>query len=406
MKSLLSRLGPGLLCAGAAVGVSHLVQSTRAGASYGFFMIIIVFVANLIKYPFFKAGPLFAAAEGKSLLEAFNKEGKWAMLLFYLITFSAVFTVQAVVTLLTASVFVSIFQLSYPLWVISAFLLLICSAVLLIGRYKLLDNIMKTVIILLTITTIITLISAFIFDEEYTSPVQTFSFFNSTDVFFLIALVGWMPVPLDIALWHSEWTLMEAKQAGESLDVKKSSFDFKVGYWGTTFLAMAFVGMGALILRGSGSELPSGGAAFAGEVIGMYTNTLGKWSFAFVAIAAFTTMFSTTLTIFDAYPRVINKAMGLSFKKRFSLGYTFWLVLVGVGALFALIFQLENMKQLVDFATTVSFLTAPVLATLIYRVSKKSTIKIFTTTDIFLAWVGLLFLYCFSAYFVWTKFIT
>jgi hypothetical protein len=31
----LKRLGPGLLFAAAAIGVSHLVQSTRAGALYG-----------------------------------------------------------------------------------------------------------------------------------------------------------------------------------------------------------------------------------------------------------------------------------------------------------------------------------------------------------------------------------
>lgn len=52
IKSLLKTLGPGLLYAGAAVGVSHLVQSTRAGASYGFELIWVVIVANIIKYPF------------------------------------------------------------------------------------------------------------------------------------------------------------------------------------------------------------------------------------------------------------------------------------------------------------------------------------------------------------------
>ncbi len=33
LRKLLKVLGPGLLYAGAAVGVSHLVQSTRAGVS-------------------------------------------------------------------------------------------------------------------------------------------------------------------------------------------------------------------------------------------------------------------------------------------------------------------------------------------------------------------------------------
>ncbi len=35
-KNTIKSLGPGLLWAGAAIGVSHLVQSTRAGAIYGF----------------------------------------------------------------------------------------------------------------------------------------------------------------------------------------------------------------------------------------------------------------------------------------------------------------------------------------------------------------------------------
>ena len=35
MIAKLKNLGPGLLFAGAAIGVSHLVQSTRAGADFG-----------------------------------------------------------------------------------------------------------------------------------------------------------------------------------------------------------------------------------------------------------------------------------------------------------------------------------------------------------------------------------
>ena len=42
-KSFLQSLGPGLLFAGAAIGVSHLVQSTRAGAEFGFGLIWALF---------------------------------------------------------------------------------------------------------------------------------------------------------------------------------------------------------------------------------------------------------------------------------------------------------------------------------------------------------------------------
>ena len=48
MKNItLKSLGPGLLFAAAAVGVSHLVQSTRAGADFGFGLLWALLLANL-----------------------------------------------------------------------------------------------------------------------------------------------------------------------------------------------------------------------------------------------------------------------------------------------------------------------------------------------------------------------
>ena len=47
MIKAISKLGPGLLFAGAAIGVSHLVQSTRAGADFGFGLIWALILVNL-----------------------------------------------------------------------------------------------------------------------------------------------------------------------------------------------------------------------------------------------------------------------------------------------------------------------------------------------------------------------
>ena len=49
MINFFKKLGPGLLFAGAAIGVSHLVQSTRAGADFGFSLIWALILANFIK---------------------------------------------------------------------------------------------------------------------------------------------------------------------------------------------------------------------------------------------------------------------------------------------------------------------------------------------------------------------
>lgn len=404
MNSFLSRLGPGLLYAGAAVGVSHLVQSTRAGAGYGLVMVLVVILANVLKYPFFKAGPLYAAQTGKSLLEAFYETGRFAMALFYVVTIGTMFAVQAAVTLITASVISSIFGLEFPLWQVSAVILAVCFFILIIGQYNWLSKIMKWVIILLTIATLITLIAAFASPPEQIVEGLSFSFSSNTDLLFLIALIGWMPAPLDISLWHSEWTLAESK----SLSVKKSLFDFKVGYWGTTFLAAAFVALGSIMLRGSGEELSSSGVIFSGQVIGMYTKTLGNWSFLFVAIAAFTTMFSTTLTVLDAFPRILNKAIRLSInnssisEKR---SYTYILLFLITGTLISLIYLLDNMKQLIDFATSISFVTAPILASLIFWVvyKNKETFKQFSMLNRLVAVIGISFLFAFSAYYIVLK---
>ena len=55
-SGLLNALGPGIMYAGAAIGVSHLVQSTRAGAGYGFALVWVVVVVPLFRYPFLEFG--------------------------------------------------------------------------------------------------------------------------------------------------------------------------------------------------------------------------------------------------------------------------------------------------------------------------------------------------------------
>ena len=75
-KSFLNSLGPGLLFAGAAIGVSHLVQSTKAGAEFGFGLLWALLLVHLFKYPFFQFGPRYAAATGETLLDGYKKLGK------------------------------------------------------------------------------------------------------------------------------------------------------------------------------------------------------------------------------------------------------------------------------------------------------------------------------------------
>lgn len=53
MRFSIKTLGPGLLFSGAAIGVSHLVQSTRAGADFGLGLLWALLLVNVFKFPFF-----------------------------------------------------------------------------------------------------------------------------------------------------------------------------------------------------------------------------------------------------------------------------------------------------------------------------------------------------------------
>ena len=105
----LSRLGPGLLYAGAAVGVSHLVQSTQAGGMFGFDLIIAIIIIHLIKYPFFEFGPRYTAATGHNILHGYKRLGKWAVWIYLLMSIATMFIIQAAIPVLTPCLFYTSF---------------------------------------------------------------------------------------------------------------------------------------------------------------------------------------------------------------------------------------------------------------------------------------------------------
>ncbi len=374
-KHFFKLLGPGLLYAGAAVGVSHLVQSTRAGAGYGFDLLWILILANAIKYPFFEFGPRYANVTGNSLIEGYRQIGKWAVVLFAILTVSTMFAIQAAVTIVTAGLAGNIFGIDLnPVW-ISAIILFVTMIILMIGRYSVLDNLIKIVVLVLTVSTLVAVFSA-IGKGFHPNPdlAHSFSWIKQADIFFLIAFIGWMPAPIDVSVWQSLWTIEKNKSLSFKPRLSEALVDFKIGYLGTALLAICFLTMGAFVLYGTGDELSSSGVVFADQLIGLFTENIGSWSYYFIAVAAFTTMFSTTLTCLDAYPRVMKPLTAILFPKfktkptKIDWQFWFWIIIVVAGALLLMSILSSTMRVMVDIATTISFITAPLLAILNYKV--------------------------------------
>lgn len=408
MIEKLKNLGPGLLFAGAAIGVSHLVQSTRAGADFGMGLLWALLLANLCKYPFFQFGPRYAAATGESLLDGYKKLGKGVLTTYYILTFATMFTIQTAVTIVTAGLASSLFgnlgfnaELAVKIWTI--IVLVICLGLLIIGKYKLLDNLIKIIIIILSVSTIAAVAMALYGNNSGISLAQVLPK-ETTQVAFLIAFMGWMPAPLDISVWHSLWAVEKIK-GEKNFKPKSALFDFNVGYIGTVVLGICFVLLGCLVMFGTAETFSNSAGSFSAQLIDMYTTSLGDWAYILIGIAAFTTMFSTTLTCLDASPRAMDRTSELLFNKNYKRGYLVWILLLAAGTICIFFFFASEMGLLVKIATILSFITAPFYAIINYvLVSSKHTSKKWRPSKILhvLSWFGIIFLIGFSIWYLTT----
>jgi Mn2+/Fe2+ NRAMP family transporter len=417
-KQIIQNLGPGLMYAGAAVGVSHLVSSTKAGAVYGFLLLIFIPLIHIIKYPFYKFGPQYTAITGRNILHGYHALGKWALFTYMGMTLITMCLIQAAVTIVTTSIALKVFNVNMPINYAAIIVLILAAGILFFGKYSLLDKVMKVVILTLTVTTVFALL-AVVFKAPggfHDSQPPLFSFNSLSDALFLAAFLGWMPAPMDITVWHSVWSEEANRSSGKQANVKQAMFDFKIGYIGTACLAMCFLALGALVMYGSGEAPSPKGTVFAGQLIELYTDSLGQWAYPVIGVAALATMISTTLTCLDAYPRTLDESVlilkgeqeGKERKFDSKKIYRSFLGLTILGTTVIFLFFMKSMGQLVILATVVAFISAPILALINYLVMNHKTIpKEEQPSKLMKIWSlsSIACLFAFSIWYIWISFI-
>ena len=182
-------------------------------------------------------------------------------------------------------------------------------------------------------------------------------------------------------------------------------FDFNIGYVTTLILGGAFVALGALVMYDSGTSFSPKATVFSKQLIDLYTSSLGKEFSIIIAIAAFTTMFSTTLTTLDASPRAMARTAELMLNKPLKHGYLIWISVLIIGTLLILTTLISSMGLLIKIATILSFITAPFYAILNYKLlTSKHTPEAArpnTPTKV-LSIIGILSLFAFSVWYITT----
>lgn len=103
ISDLSRSLGPGIMMAAAAVGGSHLVASTKAGAIYGWEMLLLILAVNLLKYPFFRAGVQYTLGTGDSIIQGYHKLGRGYLWVFLVLSAISAVVNTAALLLFSAS---------------------------------------------------------------------------------------------------------------------------------------------------------------------------------------------------------------------------------------------------------------------------------------------------------------
>ena len=371
-----SAFGPGLLFAGTAIGLSHLVQSTRAGAVYGLAIGVLILLIHVLKYPLFRFGAYYTVTAGESLIEGYRRQGRFAVWLLLGAMLSYMFFAVGAIGMLSAALIQAIFGLEADTRIFGACILATLVVFLLVGRYHWLDLVNKVLILVLAVSTCAAAVLS-IPSLEWSMLTVPAEQVDIKLLLFVAALGGFMPVSSDSSAWQSVWTLAKARDAGVRMRLSSVLADFNIGYWGSAFFAICFLIMGAALMNRQDVAPAAEAVPFAAQLLGLYEAALGKWAAPLIGASVISVMVTTALAGLDALPRVLVVIT------RVLLGgevgtitevpvdgsrlYRLYVVLLAAGAISAMFFLSGSFRTFLDFGTTVAFLVAPVIAVLNHR---------------------------------------
>lgn len=369
MTNVLARFGPGMMLAAVGVGVSHLVQSTRAGAEYGLSLILLITIVVLLKYPAFRFGVDYACATGKSLVTGYSKLSKLAITWLGLSVIIDFFIAPAAVSLVTAGLIISIFDLPYNGPQVAVALMVLSAIILVNGQYRRAERIVTVLVVLFSILTLATTFFALPLLGSDDRGMFADVTFDQSFLIFVIAVTGWMPMPLGGSVFHSRWICEKKKSGDGDFSYEKALKDWRIGYGLTLVLAICFVIMGTAVLFGSGSSPPASAGAFATQLLSIFTTVFGDWMFPVIAAAALAVMWSTLIALMDGAPRITERVIGIAMgrSEETKSRYTLFLIIQFFGVAGILIFLLRGFATFIDFATSMGFLVAPAIAYYNYR---------------------------------------
>ena len=408
MNNVLSRFGPAMMMAATAVGVSHLVYSTQAGADYGFSLAWLIILIVVLKYPAFRFAVDYASATERSLVTAYSKISKIALAWLAVGFFVDMFIATGAVTLVTAGLIISVFKIPLSGPQVAVGLMVLSAIVLLNGQYVKAEKIVKILVLAFSVLVVAaTLFSLPLIGGDERGVMAALTPDRSLAVF-IIAMAGWMPMPTNGAILYSKWVCERKKVDRENFDYSRALGDFRIGYGLTLVLALCFVLMGTAVLFETGRQVPATAGGFATELFGIFTTVIGTWSYPIITTAGIAVIWSTQIALMDGVPRVTDRLLGIiggrpaDAPSRFKL----FLAVQVVGVSIMLLFLMSNFRSFIFFATSMGLVAGPAIAYYNYRAITSSEVPVeFRPSKALITWnwIGIFIFTAFAGGFLWTS---
>ena len=341
--SLVKSFGPGMILMMTGIGTSHLVTAPAAGGRFEYALLWCIPVAYVFKYYGFEMAFRFTHATGRSMLDAYATAPRKWPLWYVMVTTLMQCAIGQAGRLAAASAvayyfFAEYLGLGIPIQVFGIALGGVSVAIILVGRYAVLELVTKALAAMLFISTV----AVYVAEPAPISALGRFFVVEVPDGSWLIiaAFLGLLPTGIDVSLQASEWG--KAKKVGmgrirghlesvglapsfdpltssaSDLRVDTSKFpdhareycrrwfsiaewDFRVGHVVSMVIATIFVLLSAVWLYPSSVE----GRAVIGEIAGMFTRSIGPSMMLVFLAGAFAATFSTAFNYFDGWPRVV-----------------------------------------------------------------------------------------------------
>jgi Mn2+/Fe2+ NRAMP family transporter len=415
-KDKLKWLGPGFLWMVSAAGSGELLFTPRVGAMYGYALLWALLAAVILKWFINREIGRYSVCTGKTIIDGFAElpgPRNWAI---YLILIPQIFVAVTSIAGLTGSAATALI-LALPgdirIWAIAT--TLSSTALVLFGKFKGVEKAATILAVVLGISSIVAAATVFPNVEKLGAGIVP-KIPEQVKIEEILPWLGFMLSGAAGLIWYSFWVLEKGygvrknsygskkftkAEIGDIKSwLKQMTADTSVAVIGTTIVTIAFLILGAELLKPNGLVPDENQVA---ETLGkMLEHLWGRVGFWFMVSAVFVGFWDTVLSDQDGFgrmfaggtkrllSRVIQSKSWLSEKK---LQRAFVIVLVTMAPII-LYLVMGNPVELLKIAGAIEACHIPIVVAVVLYLNHKSLpeeLRPSTITFIFTAVAGLFF---------------